>query len=195
MSKIYFRHGCMNSSKTANLLMVAHNYESQGKIIIIFKPSIDTRSSKGYIESRVGIRHTCVDMDKDFNIHQYIMDNIQPYSAILIDESQFLTKQQVFQLIQIADRYNIPIICYGLKNSYVSGEIFEGSQALLYYADSIEEIKTVCEYCNKKATMHLRILNGEPIYSGNAIKCGDIEGENDYYISTCREHYFRPNLF
>jgi thymidine kinase len=185
----------MNSSKTANLLMVAHNYESQGKTIIIFKPSIDTRSSKGYIESRVGIKHICIDINEKVDIYKYIMDNIEPYSAILIDECQFLTKKQVLELTEIADEMNIPIICYGLKNSYVKGEIFEGSLALLYYADSIEEIKTVCEYCNKKATMNLRILNGEPIYSGNTIKCGDIERENDYYIPACREHYFRPNLF
>jgi thymidine kinase len=113
--------------------------------------------------------------------------------VIIIDESQFLTKEQVKQLAYICDNFNIPIICHGLKNSYLDGELFEGSAALLYYADKIEETKNICK-CGRKATMNLRILNGKPIYDGNIINCGDTKPTDDYYIPVCRKHYFEPQI-
>ena len=188
MSKLYFRYGAMNSSKSANLLMVAHNYEEQGKKVIIFKPSLDTRSGESLVKSRVGIEHICKDICKDFNFYEYMKD-AQDIDCVLVDESQFCTKEQIKQLTQVADKLNIPVLCYGLKNTYIDGELFEGSAALLYYADSIEEIKTVCQYCNRKAIMNLYLINGQPIYQGNKVQIGDVKGE-EKYVSVCREHYF-----
>ena len=196
-SKLYYRYSVMNSSKTANLIMVAHNYEEQGKKVLIFKPSLDTRSSVGKVESRVGISHDCIDIDKDFNIFKYI-DNLpaseKDISCILLDECNFITKKQAKELATICDYCNIPVIAYGLKNSYIDGELFEGSSALLYYADKIEEIKNVCVFCNSKATQNLRVLNGKPIYDGEVINCGDTKEGEDYYIPVCRKHYFKPPL-
>ena len=198
MAKLYFRYGAMNCSKTANALMVIHNYEEQGKKVLVFKPSIDIRSANEKIESRIGISHDCIDIDKDFNTFEYLNDQLYMYnekiSCIIVDESQFLTKYQVLQLSQVVDYFNIPVICYGLKNSYVDGELFCGSRALLYYADTIEEIKNVCTYCNKKATMNLRILNGKPIYDGNTVNCGDTKESEDYYVPVCRKHYYKPEI-
>lgn len=194
MAKLFFKYGAMDSSKTANLLMTVHNYESQEADVLIFKPIDDTRSSRGMVESRVGLSHSCIDILKTDNLKNiYIKEskkniNIQ---AILIDESQFLTKQQVKQLCNIVDDFNIPVICFGLKNSYIDGELFEGSAALLYYAEKLEEIKNVC-YCGKKATMNLRILNGKPIYNGDIVNCGDTKTGDDYYTSVCRKHYYNP---
>jgi thymidine kinase len=198
-NKLYFRYGCMDSSKSLNLLATAHNYETQGKRVVLLKPSLDIRSLSGKIESRAGLSKSCIDIlqiDNISNIIGNIVHFEEKIHCILIDESQFLTSCQVKQLVRIIEHYNIPIICYGLKNSYIDGELFEGSQALLYYADKIEEIKTVCSCpnCNKKAIMNLRVLNGEPVYSGEVINCGDTEVSDDYYIPVCRKHYFNPDL-
>lgn len=197
MAKLHFKYGCMESSKSANLLMTVHNYESQGKEVILLKPSLDTRSRTGKIESRIGLSHDCIDIDKDTNILDLLnvksVNSLDTISAIIVDESNFLTKEQVKQLAYICDEYDIPIITYGLKNSYLDGELFEGSAALLYYAEKIEEIKTVCK-CGRKATMNLRILNGKPIYDGNIINCGDTKEAEDYYVPVCRKHYFNPQI-
>ena len=197
-AKLYFKYGTMDSSKSLNLLATAHNYESQGKKVLLLKPNLDTRSKNGRIESRAGLSKQCIDIDKDTNLitlfrvlNRTIND---PYHCILVDESQFLTKVQVKQLAKIVDTYDIPVVAFGLKNSYIDSELFEGSQALLYYADKIEEIKTVCtcDGCNKKATMNLRIVDGEPVYNGEIINCGDTKPDSDYYIPVCRKHYYNP---
>ena len=193
--KLYFKYGCMNSSKSLNLLATAHNYESQGKKVLLIKPTLDTRTDKGIIESRVGISKKCIDVDKDTNLINLFKMHIKYNDlihCILIDEAQFLTKDQVKQLAKIVDTYDIPVLCYGLKNSYIESELFEGSQALLYYADKLEEIKTTCfcEGCNSKATMNLRILNGEAVYNGEMINCGDTKPTSDYYMPVCRKHYY-----
>lgn len=194
-AKLYFRYGCMNSSKSLNLLATAHNYKSQGKDVLLIKPSLDIRSSNGKIESRVGLSVDCLDIDKTSDLMSYfltiISDREKSFECILIDESQFLTKKQVEDLAKIVDKFNIPAIAYGLKNSYLKGELFEGSQALLYYADKIEEIKTTCN-CGRKAIMNLRVVNGEPVYNGEMINCGDTKPTDDYYIPVCRKHYYNP---
>lgn len=196
MAQLFFRYGAMNSGKSLQLLAVAHNYEEQGKNVLIFKPTIDTRSSKGKIESRVGISHEAIEINEESDLFQIVYRltwNVN-YECILVDEAQFLTKSQVKDLADIVDLLGIPVIAYGLKNSYVNGELFEGSQALLYYADKIEEIKTVCTFCNKKAIMNLRIVNGKPIYKGENIHVGDVKNGEDYYIPVCRKHYFEPEI-
>lgn len=199
MSKLYFKYGTMDASKSADLLMTVHKYENQGKNIICLRSNLDTRTEDGYIESRaLTYKHKCFCFDKNTNLYKFIEEqNENKINCILIDEAQFLTKQQVIELTEIVDFFNIPIICYGLKNSYIKGELFEGSKALLYFADSIQEIKSVCHFCDKKATMNLRIKNGKPILeseTGNTVVIGDVEEGEDYFISTCRKHYFKPLL-
>ncbi|MFI3231511.1 MAG: thymidine kinase, partial [bacterium] len=192
MAKLYFKHGTMDASKSADLLMTAHKYEQQGKKIICLRPSLDTRTEKGFIKSRALLdRHPALCIDESFDIFSYIESYIknlnQNLNCILIDEAQFLSKLQIEQLVHIVDFLDVPIICYGLKNSYISGQLFEGSSALLYYADSIQEIKSVCHFCDSKATMHLRIENNLPTRSSNtntAIIIGDTKVSESYYIST-----------
>lgn len=193
MAKLYFRYGCLNSSKTANMLMVAHNYKEQDKKVLIFKPAVDTRTEKGIVKSRVGIETEAIVFNKEFNLYEYIREHIDA-KAILVDEAQFLTKEQVKELAIVADDFNIPVLCYGLKNTYVDGELFDGVKALIFYADKLEEVKTECYFCSKKATQNLRVIDGKPIYEGDFIKIGDINKCEEYYISTCRKHYFSPPL-
>lgn len=197
MAKLYFRYGAMDSSKSANLIMVAYNYEKQGKTVVVLKPALDTRSKLGFVESRIGVKAKCLDIPPQGSVLEILKGEIaqSTLDCILVDECQFLTVQQVEELVKVVDDYNIPVICYGLKNSYVKGELFEGSRALLYYAESIEEIKTVCSFCNKKAIMNLRMVGGKPVYSGDKVQMGDtVQGQEEYYIPVCRKHYFQPLL-
>lgn len=117
-------------------------------------------------------------------------------TIILVDEAQFLRKEQVKDLAKIVDDLHIPVICFGLKNTYLDGVMFEGASALLYYADECSEIKSVCQFCQAKATMHLYVENNTPVYKTegeqSGIKVGDVKGLDSYYISTCRDHYFNP---
>lgn len=198
MAKLYFKYGTMNASKSADLLMTAHKYEQQQKNIICLRSGLDNRTQEGFIESRaLAYKHKCFCFDTKMDLYKFIEIKIldKKINCILIDEAQFLTKKQVLQLTQIVDIFSIPIICYGLKNSYIMGVLFEGSGALLYFADSIQEIKSVCNFCDAKATMNLRIKNGEPILqadSSETIVIGDVEDGDDYFITTCRKHYFHP---
>ena len=205
MGKLYFKYGVMNSSKTANLLMVAYNYESQGRRIFCLKPSTDTRWSDdphniyGSIKSRaVPNSHSCKLISRDRNLFDMIEDETKwpvKLSAVLIDEAQFLTREQVKQLADVAEKLNINVLCFGLKNTFVDGELFEGSAALLYYASDIQEIKTICKYCNRKATMNLRLINGKPVYSGDTIAIGDVKDEDsEMYAQVCYKHYKNPPL-
>lgn len=194
MAKLYFKYGTLNASKSANLLMTAYNYEQQGKKIALLKPSLDTREKGEFITSRATLeKKKCTLINQDENIFEIIKNIDEKLDCILIDEAQFLTKKQVKQLLQITDELNINVICFGLKNTYIDGVIFEGSQALLYYADDFTELKSVCSFCNKKATMNLRIKEGKPFYENEGIiAIGDINPDKNYYLSVCRKHYFNP---
>ena len=192
MAQLVFRYGTLSAGKSLALLTVNHNYTSQGKKTLILKPSTDTRSQKGYIESRIGIKTPCIDINKDTNIVSLINDvNIK---AILVDEVQFLTAAQVLELRHIVDYLNIPVLCYGLRSTYKPFELFEGSHALFYYADKIEELKNICmkDKCNRKAVFNLKTINNKPIYSGETISIGDIEGE-EKYVCVCSKHYHNFN--
>ena len=196
MAKLYFRYGAMNSGKTANLLMVAHNYLAQDKEIIILKPSKDTRwGAECEVKSRAiagAFNAKIIDDNDDMvSILEKQTKNIQ---AILVEEAQFLSKEHVRQLAIIADDYDIPVLCYGLRCSFMDGVLFEGSAALMYWADSIEEVKTVCEYCRSKATKNLLRINGVPQYTGETdVVMGDVGGTDDLvYTPVCRKHYLNP---
>ncbi len=203
-----FIYGTMNSSKTANLLMRAYNYESQGRKVLCLKSAFDTRwntdgaSKEGLIESRaIPNPHKCelVLPNEDlFNlIKQYNTEIISRYSnqlsAVFVDEAQFLKKEQVKQLSQVVEKLHIDVYCYGLKNTYMDGELFEGTMALMFYADNIREITTICKYCNDKATMNLRVVNGKAVYTGeSAIAIGDVVEGADSYSQVCLHHYLYP---
>lgn len=197
MAKLYFRYGAMNSGKTANLLMVADNYVNQNKKVIILKPDKDTRwDMEGEVKSRAIVSsQPAVLVNDSQNLFEYISEQLleSEIAAILVEEAQFLTKEQVRQLAVIVDEKNIPVLCYGLRCSYLDGELFEGSAALMYWADTIEEIKNVCQYCTGKATKNLLRINGVPKYSGSFVVMGDVSGDNEIvFTPVCRRHYLNP---
>jgi len=195
MAKLYFRYGAMNSGKTANLLMVAHNYLTQNKDVIIIKPSKDTRwGEDDEVKSRaIAGAFPAILVDDSDDMTSVIERQNKQIHAILVEEAQFLNKNQVRQLAIIADSMDIPILCYGLRCSFMDGELFEGSAALMYWADSIEEVKTVCEYCRSKATKNLLRINGVPQYKGETdVVMGDINGTDLIFTPVCRKHYLDP---
>lgn len=190
MAQLFFKHGAMNSGKSIEILKVAHNYEEQNKPVLLFTSAIDTREEVGVISSRIGLRRPAIAIDDHMDIFEYVKnDPITPY-CILIDEVQFLTKQHVLQLTQIVDELNIPVMGFGLKNDF-QNELFEGSRYMLIYADKIEEMKTICWFCHKKATMNLRVdEDKKPIYTGEQIQIGG----NDRYYPVCRRCHKNPQL-
>lgn len=191
MAKLYFYYGAMGSSKSMNLLMAAHNYESQGKSVLVFTSGIDTRAGKNLIKSRVGpfrVARPVFDSTNIFyKVKEYIETDNDLY-AILLDEVQFYTQAHISQLSDIVDDLGIPVLAYGLKTDF-TGKLFEGAQALLEQADRIDEIKTICTFCNKKATHNLRTIDKHPIFHGEQIQIGD-----DEYYPVCRKHHKRPIL-
>ncbi len=189
MAKLYFKHGAMNSGKSLELIKVAHNYEEQNKPVLIFTSALDTRSGKDQVSSRVGFNREAVAITDEMNLYEYVKGLDTKFYCILIDEAQFLGQAHVFQLTQIVDQLNIPVMAFGLKNDF-SNHLFEGSEQLLIYADKIEEMKTICWFCDKKATMNLRIHDGKPVYRGEQIQIGG----NESYIPVCRACYHNPDL-
>jgi len=170
----------MGSSKTANAIMVKYNYWERGKNAILIKPSLDTRNGSRRIWSRCGLEDTCITME------ELDMDKVKngEYDCLIVDEAQFLTKDQVELLVKIVDDYNVPVICYGLRTDF-QGNFFEGSHWLLARADAIEEVKTIC-WCGRKATNNAR-LDGK----GGITKVGEqvVLGANDVYVGLCRKHF------
>jgi thymidine kinase len=205
MAKLYFRYGTVNSAKTMNLLSVAHNYKSQGKKILIMKPKMDTRTGN-LVYSRTGLQITADilideksdlvnyvsillsknDAKKEINNNTDIKNSLDTDEneifCILVDEAQFLSRNIIMSLRFIATYLNIPVICYGLRTNFKS-ELFEGSNALFCLADSIEEIKNTCKYCNKKGTFNLKVKNTS---NEDEIQLGF----EDLYVSSCFKHYF-----
>ncbi|MGE4282734.1 MAG: thymidine kinase [Clostridia bacterium] len=189
MAQLFFRYATMNSGKSLELLKVAHNYEEQGKKVWVFTPTVDQAHGNGNnkITTRMGLERDAMPTYQLFNINE-LLEKERPY-CILIDEGQFLIKDEVMCLTVLVDEYDIPVIVYGLKNDF-RNNLFEGSKYLLIYADKIEELKTVCWYCNRKATMNLRIdVKGNGVYEGRQIELGG----NDKYRPVCRRHYYNPS--
>lgn len=183
MAKLYFRYGAMGSSKTANVLMADFNYREKGMKTLIIKPSTDTRDGDGILASRIGLSAPCTMIDKDCNILNLLKEDLKNINVILADEVNFFTRDQINQLSDIVDYYNIPVLCYGLRADFQSN-FFEGSKRLFEIADKIEEIKTIC-WCGSKATMNARISDGKMVLEGDQI----LIGANDDYISLCRKHW------
>lgn len=192
MAQLYFRYGAMNSGKSIEILKVAHNYEEQNKSVLIFTSALDSRDEVGYVSSRIGIRAKAIPIHDDTHIYHIVENQTQnqKISCVLIDEVQFLNKDQIMQLTDIVDDLHIPVMGFGLKNDF-QNELFEGSKYMLLYADKIEEMKTICWFCERKATMNLRIdEEGRPVYSGEQIQIGG----NDAYYPVCRKCHKNPPL-
>lgn len=190
MAKLYFRYGAMGASKSANALMVEYNYRERNQNAILLKPAIDDRDGKDLVKSRAGISKTAKLVYENSNIYKLTEREIEkgPTHCVIIDEAQFLKKKQIKQLTKIVDDLDIPVITYGLRTDF-KGNLFEGSKWLLAWADSIEEIKTVC-WCSRKATMNARVVNKKVIKQGEQIKIGG----NESYIALCRKHWKRGEL-
>jgi len=187
MSSLYFKYGQMNSGKTTALIQAAYNYEERGMHVVIFKPAIDTReTAKPEAVSRIGLTHEAITVLPNSNIYQYTVhaNDARRIACIMVDEAQFLTRDQVDQLSDIVDMLDIPVMCYGLRTDF-QGELFPGSHRLLAIADKLEEIKTIC-HCGRKATMVLRIDDeGKVSRKGEQV----VIGGNDRYVSVCRKHH------
>ncbi|MFZ7333033.1 thymidine kinase [Streptococcus pluranimalium] len=189
MAQLYYRYGTMNSGKSIEILKVAYNYEEQGKSIVLMTSSLDNRDGFGYVSSRIGIKRQAEVITPETDIYGFIQNQeTKPY-CVLIDECQFLTKANVYDLARVVDELDIPVMAFGLKNDF-RNELFEGSKYFLLLADKIDEIKTICHYCSRKATMVLRMEDGNPVYDGDQIQIGG----NETYTSVCRKHYFSPDL-
>lgn len=187
MAKLHFYYSAMNAGKSTTLLQSSYNYNERGMDTLLYTPIIDNRFGVGKITTRIGLQNEAIAIDKNFDIFisvkKFISDN-ENIKCVLIDEAQFLTKQQVEQLTFICDFLNIPVLTYGIRSDF-RGEPFEGSTYLLACADSIIEIKTIC-HCGKKATMNLRVNeNGDVMTEGAQIEIGG----NEKYIATCRKHF------
>lgn len=169
MAKLYFRHGTMSSGKSLNLLAVAHNYEQKGERIVVIRPRLDERFGAQAVASRVGIRRDAdILVDDESILNQR---ELAGAACILVDEAQFLSATVVDQLREVTWDLDIPVICYGLRTDFQT-RAFVGSARLLEVADAIEEIKTVCHFCNRKAVFNLRISDGGAVVDGPQIELG-----------------------
>ena len=186
MASLIFTYAAMNAGKSASLLTAAHNYKERGMGVLVLKPAIDTRDSKGEIVSRIGIRQDANIITKDMDIFEFYKWAAaqKDIHCVFVDEAQFLTTEKVYQLSRIVDVYNVSVMAYGLRTDF-KGNLFEGSQALMAIADKLVELKGVC-HCGKKATMVARVTeDGLPITDGSQIEIGD----TDRYVSLCRKHW------
>ena len=186
MAKLHFFYSTMNAGKSTSLLQSNHNYLESNLDTLIFLPDETNKASNGQIVSRIGLRAKAVIADKSFNFISYIKNNKTPkLSCVLIDEAQFLSKVQIRQLGEVADKLNIPVMCYGIRTDF-RGELFEGSSELLALADNLIELKTICYDCGRKATMVVRVdEDGKVVTEGSKIQIGG----NDIYTPVCRKHF------
>lgn len=215
MAKLYFRYGAMGSSKTANALMVHYNYIEKGQKAILLKPQVENRDGDYAIRSRIGLEAECITVEDfiryitdhwfqkgetkepvGYNLNQGISADknheisitLKDIKAIIIDEAQFMSVEQVGLMATVVDQFNISVICYGLRTDF-TGHLFAGSKRLMELADVIEEIPTIC-WCGKKAHFNARILNGQVVRDGEQI----VMGGNDTYMSLCRKHYMEGKV-
>lgn len=191
MAKLYFYYSSMNAGKSTALLQSSYNYRERGMNTLVLAPVVDDRYGRGKVKSRIGIESEATTFGPDDDLLEIVRDHVadEPLHCVLIDEAQFLTKDQVFQLGEITDKLNIPVLAYGLRTDF-QGEPFEGSKYLLAWSDNLKEIKAIC-HCGTKATMVVRLdENGAAITEGSQIEIGG----NERYVSMCRKH-FRQKFF
>lgn len=186
MAKLYFYYASMNAGKSTTLLQADFNYRERGMETMLWTAALDDRYGQGYVTSRIGLRADAHKFDPDTDMAGAIVaeHGARTLACVMVDEAQFLTRGQVFQLAHIADVVGIPVLCYGLRTDF-QAELFPGSAALLGISDSLVELKAVCE-CGRKSTMNLRVDA-----DGNAVKEGAQTevGGNDRYVALCRKHF------
>ncbi len=184
MAKLYFYYASMNAGKSTVLLQASFNYRERGMTTRLFTAAIDDRAGTGIIASRIGLTAEADVFAPDTDLYTAIAGADDRAHCVLVDEAQFLTRDQVWQLARVADELGIPVLCYGLRTDFL-GNLFPGSQWLLAIADTLTELKAVCD-CGRKATMNLRIdEEGRAIVSGEQTEIGG----NDRYIALCRRHF------
>ncbi|TEW54822.1 thymidine kinase [Psychromonas sp. RZ22] len=186
MAQLYFYYSAMNAGKSTSLLQSSYNYQERGMNTFVLTAAIDNRSGVGKVSSRIGIESAAHIFNDTDNLAEMItaVDLQQKQHCILIDESQFLSKEQVKQLTYVVDILDIPVLCYGIKTDF-QGELFPGSQYLLAWADKLVELKTIC-HCGRKANMILRLdKHGQAIHKGAQVEIGG----NESYVSVCRKHF------
>ena len=186
MAQLYFYYSAMNAGKSTALLQSSYNYQERGMRTVVYTAEIDDRFGAGKVSSRIGLSSPA----RLFNPQTNLLDEIRAQAAdqavhcVLVDESQFLTRQQVHELSEVVDELDIPVLCYGLRTDF-RGELFVGSQYLLAWSDKLVELKTIC-FCGRKASMVLRLDQaGKPYAEGEQV----VIGGNERYVSVCRKHY------
>ncbi|MEA3068549.1 MAG: thymidine kinase [Sphingomonadales bacterium] len=187
MAKLYFYYAAMNAGKSTTLLQADFNYRERGMETMLWTAAHDDRSGTGTISSRIALSAPAHTYDESVDLFAAIVDELKKrkLDCILVDEAQFLTRDQVLQLCRVTDELNIPVLCYGLRTDF-RGQLFEGSAALLALADALIELKAVCE-CGRKATMNLRVdAEGHAVAAGAQTEIGG----NDRYVALCRRHFF-----
>ena len=186
MAKLYFKYGAMGSSKTAQALITKYNYEENDMKVWLLKPSADTRDGASILRSRIGLEAEVEIATPDANIYdRYVAEHVGKCDAVIVDECQFLTSEQIDQLRAIVDDFNVPVMCFGLRTDFRT-HLFPGSLRLMELADAIEEIKTMCD-CGTKATVNARINDGYIVTEGAQV----VLGGNDCYIAMCHRCYIR----
>ena len=187
MAKLYFNYSTMNAGKTTVLLQAAHNYSERGMNPFLLTASADIRSGIGTIKSRIGLKKSAQTFSQSVDLLNKVKEanSKKSISCVFVDEAQFLTEQQVWQLAKVVDDLKIPVLCFGLRVDF-QGNLFPGSQGLLSIADELKEVKTIC-HCGKKATMVIRQLNGKTVVDGDQVQIGG----NESYTSLCRKHWLK----
>ena len=186
MAKLYFYYSSMNAGKSTALLQSSYNYKERGMNTLVFAPRIDDRYGSGKVKSRIGLESPAISFSADDNLFDITRQHMEqsPLHCIMVDEAQFLTRQQVFELGEITDQLEIPVLAFGIRTDF-QGEPFEGSKYLLAWADNLKELKAIC-HCGKKATMVIRMDEaGTTVTEGAQVEIGG----NDRYISMCRRHF------
>ena len=184
MAKLYFKYGAMGSSKTAQALITKYNYEENDLKVWLIKPSADTRDGEGIIRSRIGLQAVAQIISPDMDVYKTFQTSKAGNCDIIIaDECQFLTVPQIDQLREIANDFDIPIVCFGLRTDFQT-KLFPGSMRLMEIADTIQEIKTICD-CGNKAIVNARIIDGYIVTEGDQV----LLGGNDAYIAMCHKCY------
>ncbi|WP_373086305.1 thymidine kinase [Sneathiella sp.] len=186
MAKLYFNYATMNAGKSTTLLQSSFNYRERGMRPLLFTAALDDRYGVGKITSRIGLEADANLFTAETDLFEFVTREVKQdrVDCVMVDESQFLTKDQVYQLSEITDKLGIPVLAYGLRTDF-QGNLFEGSQYLLAWADELKELKTIC-HCGKKAIMVIRVTEtGEPVIEGAQKEIGG----NDRYVALCRLHF------
>ena len=186
MAKLYFYYSAMNAGKTTVLLQSAHNYRERGMTPLLFTPVLDDRHTAGIIKSRIGLEAEAMAFKREDDLFNQVQQRLvdENIHCVLVDEAQFLSREQVYQLTDVVDRLNIPVLCFGLRTDF-QGELFEGSRHLLAWGDELEELKTIC-HTGRKATMVVRIDdNGYALRKGSQVEIGG----NERYVSVSRREF------